>query len=632
MRGTALCAAIEARNYDITKLLLDAGCDVNACDFDGEPPILLAIRKALPVFHKKASASHAFQLSAVETGSFSLVDLIVNHEKCNLNKMDPITKQTALHLSVREKLESLVVMLMTSQSSIPCDVRIKNGQGETALHLAASTGNTGLLEALLQSDSCLGDVFTGLQTFRGYPYNTAGLTALHVTCKHGQLASLKLLVERLRSLSALNYSSDGALDGASKRDNDVLAQNINALTLYERQTCLHLAAREGRVQVVRYLVQNQIDVDVKDAMGNSPLFLFLVSEANWNLADYSVPELLLRHGANPNITLCVRNSRHVSRTLDVAPLMLAAMQDNLELARVLIQHGADVNMTDNSGNTALYHALRQSSAKVASYLFKDCAHTNVNIENVDGETCLIALASFKGDADLMQQLVGAIFDKGGDMAVDRAGRTVLHEAFDNENHLLMDAVLERIGKSYANRICLVNNLLTMEEMLVEAVKCGCLLIVRVLLSHNVDIDTKNCEQYKLVSCLTVSLQAHEIKVAKYLIGNGCSLYNNVIDVRVGYATTLLLKGRNTYRFQSESDDCDSSDDISDDSDQGDKIDAFIDELVPLFKDAFRIPRSLKLMCLCCIRKRLIANEVSFSKVHLLPLPLKLQNSIRYRLR
>ncbi|KAH3771839.1 hypothetical protein DPMN_173168 [Dreissena polymorpha] len=225
------------------------------------------------------------------------------------------------------------------------------------------------------------------------------------------------------------------------------------------------------------------------------------------------------------------------------------MQDNIELARVLIQHGADVNMTDNSGNTAVYHALRQGSAKVAFYLLKDCAHTNVNIENDDGKTCLEALISYKGDADMMQQFVDAIFDKGGDMVVGRAGRTVLHEAFDNANHLLMDAVLERIGKSDANDICLVNNLLTMEQMLVEAVKCGWLPIVRVLLSHGVDIDTKHCTQYKLLSCLTVSLQAKEIKVAKYLIENGCSLKNNVIDVRVGYATSSLLKGWNPYIFQ-----------------------------------------------------------------------------------
>ncbi|KAH3771888.1 hypothetical protein DPMN_173217 [Dreissena polymorpha] len=523
MRGTALCAAIEAQNYDITKLLLDAGCDVNAHDFDGEPPIFLAIRKALPVFHKKANASPALQLNAVETGSVSLVDLIVNHEKCNLNKVDPITKQTALHLSVSEKLETLVVMLMTSQSSIPCDVGIKNGEGETALHLAASTGNTGLLEALLQSDSCLSDVFTGcLQSFRCYPYNTAGLTALHVTCKHGQLASLKLLVERLKSLSAPNSSLDGALNGVSKRDNDVLAQNLNVSTRYERKTCLHLAAREGHVQIVGYLMQYQVDVDRCDAMGNSPLFLFLVSEAQWICADNSIPELLMRHGANPNK----------------------------------------------------------------------------------------ALLSFRGDAVLMQQFVGAIFDKGGDLVVERACKTVLHESFHNKNLLLMNAVLERIGIYDANRVCKDTNVLTMEDMFVEAVQCGWLPMVRVLLSHGVDIDTKKDETYRLVSCLKVALRARKTHVAKYLVDNGCSLeLEKVVDIGVDMAA--LFSRRHHHKVLGR---------VS-------QVSHFSGGML---KMDCQIPRSLKLLCLCCIRKRLIANEVPFSKVHLLPLPLQLQKSIRYR--
>ncbi|KAH3771836.1 hypothetical protein DPMN_173165 [Dreissena polymorpha] len=598
-RPEALCAAIKTGNYGLAKQFIDAGWDVNRCTLAGSPPLFLALLKELPVFHKKVNASHAKQLDAVETGSESLFDLIVNHPNCDLNEVDPITKQTALHFSVSEQLESLVVMLMKSKSSTPCDVGIKNRQGQTALHLAVSKANTSIVEVLLQNDSCLSDVFTGLQTCRGYPYNTDGWTALHLACKRGNLAILRLLVERLRNLPTQKNSSDEN----SNRENNVFTHNLNALTRYTHETCLHLAAIEGHIQIMNYLVECQADVDVKDASGNTPLILFLVSDYQWDRADNSVPSMLLRHGANPNTTTSFMVHRDdICRSSKVTPLMLAAMheQDNIELARVLIQHGADVNMTDSNGNTAVYYALCQKSAKVASYLLRDCSHTDFNIENIGRDSCVFYIANnYHDDADLMQQYVGAIFDRCGELAVSRFVGTALEKAFYLENHLLMDAVLERIGIYDANSIRTYWDDWDVEDLLVRAADSGFLPMVRILLSHGVDIDTRVSVfvNYELSSCLEVSLSAHKNLVAKYLIDNGCSLELDSVTIAI--------------------DDSDNSDAIS-------------KEVCALLKEASQTPRSLELMCLCCLRKRLIANKVPFSKVHLLPLPPQLQNSIRYR--
>lgn len=84
MRGTALCAAIEARNCDIANLLIEAGCDVNARDFDGEPPLLLALRKEKPL------------ALSLRKAALDIAKILISNKKCNVNKVDPLTKKSAI--------------------------------------------------------------------------------------------------------------------------------------------------------------------------------------------------------------------------------------------------------------------------------------------------------------------------------------------------------------------------------------------------------------------------------------------------------------------------------------------------------------------------------------------------------
>ncbi len=72
--------------------------------------------------------------------------------------------------------------------------------------------------------------------------------------------------------------------------------------------------------------------------------------------------MLLNAGADPNI--CARDMHY--------PIHGGAGHDNLDIAKVLIEHGADVNVTDQLGETPLTVAknnpemkalLRQAGAK-----------------------------------------------------------------------------------------------------------------------------------------------------------------------------------------------------------------------------------------------------------------------------
>ena len=52
----------------------------------------------------------------------------------------------------------------------------------------------------------------------------------------------------------------------------------------------------------------------------------------------------------------------------ITPLMMAALRGNLEVVKVLLAAGADVNMKDHKGKTAVDYALLRRNYDVAEYL------------------------------------------------------------------------------------------------------------------------------------------------------------------------------------------------------------------------------------------------------------------------
>jgi ankyrin repeat protein len=69
-----------------------------------------------------------------------------------------------------------------------------------------------------------------------------------------------------------------------------------------------------------------------------------------------------------------------------APLLYAALKDYAGTAKVLLQHGADPNIADNSGGTTLPFAASSGSRKVVKLLLAHGA--KINVKDVEGKTPL----------------------------------------------------------------------------------------------------------------------------------------------------------------------------------------------------------------------------------------------------
>lgn len=125
--------------------------------------------------------------------------------------------------------------------------------------------------------------------------------------------------------------------------------NPNVKNMHGR-TALHQAASQGAVKVMELLLANRADVNAATNDGYTPLH-GAVSYGN-NVARRSAVEVLIKSGANVN----ARTSRDGE-----TPFHKAISRGDIEIVKLLLDYGADVNAVSKFGVTSLYFA-RNSEA------------------------------------------------------------------------------------------------------------------------------------------------------------------------------------------------------------------------------------------------------------------------------
>jgi glutaminase len=63
---------------------------------------------------------------------------------------------------------------------------------------------------------------------------------------------------------------------------------------YDGRTALSIAASEGHLEAVKYLLGNNADIKIKDARGNDPLDE-AIREGRLSVADYIINEALVKN-------------------------------------------------------------------------------------------------------------------------------------------------------------------------------------------------------------------------------------------------------------------------------------------------------------------------------------------------
>ncbi|SFJ75093.1 ankyrin repeat domain-containing protein [Thermoflavimicrobium dichotomicum] len=210
-------------------------------------------------------------------------------------------------------------------------------------------------------------------------------------CKEGNPAELQVFLQSNPELVKTSFvNGNTLLHYAGNREIAALLIELGAdldCTNDFAETPLITAVWDERIDVVKFLLEQGVDVNHQDRDGNSALHvaaalgsekmakLLLSAGADVHLQNedeitplidavknnqISVVPLLLEHGANPNI----------APFHDEPPLHIATRTDNREMIELLLKHGADPNFRDSSGETALHYAARYENKELISILLK----------------------------------------------------------------------------------------------------------------------------------------------------------------------------------------------------------------------------------------------------------------------
>ena len=262
------------------------------------------------------------------------------------------------------------------------DFSTVNNQGQTPFHYACQEGSIDIIQYLIKEcavdisttdkeentplikaamNGCLKVIeFLIKQGCDPKQRNTYGNTPLHIAASNGHLSTVKYFGKIL---------------------NCDLSNTINNRS----QNCLHIACIRGRINIVQYLVEEcSVDINKQDKEGSTPISL-AAQEGHLTVVEY-----LIKKRCDP----LQRND------IGCTPADVAVAGGHLSVVKYFREKNlCDFNSANHLGLTALHVASLEGKLDTVKYLVKECA-VNINSTVIlDSAKVAMVVCSFLKDAD-----------------------------------------------------------------------------------------------------------------------------------------------------------------------------------------------------------------------------------------
>ena len=363
--ATPLWLAAMNGSAGMVKLLLEAGADPNLSLKMGETPLMTASR----------------------TGSLDAVALMLA-AGADINKAELERGQTALMWATAQSHADVVQLLVEKGANI-------NARSKVWYQLENTAGNT--------------NPSGNFQMAHG------GSSAIMFAARVGDIATTEVLLKGGANINDTAASGVSVLVQAAHSGHEELAlflleQDADPNAIEAGYTALHAAVLRSEVELVKALLEKGAHFDTAVIHGSpgrrfsadySIRSQLIGRDAFWMAAKYGEVEifkLLLTAGADPfevddggvttlqvamgnsGSSLDWRRDRIGNEALDLTD----EERRTLELAKILIAEGVDVNARDDRGRAAIHHAVLKNFPSVVEYLAMHGA--DINLPNDQGLT------------------------------------------------------------------------------------------------------------------------------------------------------------------------------------------------------------------------------------------------------
>ncbi|XP_050307400.1 uncharacterized protein LOC126744096 [Anthonomus grandis grandis] len=299
-----------------------------------------------------------------------------------------------------------------------CDADTRDCSDNTALIIAAEAGRIDSVGVLL---SHAADVNAK---------NFVSRTALQHAILHGHENIAKLLIDSGANvedldgygLSALAYS----ITYSSENTVNHLLQYVHVDTICSdnNSTALHVAAENGREDILILLIQKGADVNAINNHGSTALEL-AISKDHKNIAT----KLL-------NLKDIDFNTKNINQH---DALYLAAENNMTEIVEILLRNGAQIESFDKNNRTALHTSAENGCITVVELLLDK--HANLYATDVSGNTAL-HLAIYSNQKRVVELLLKRTNDSAFINAININCYTPLHISANYGQHNLVELLID----------------------------------------------------------------------------------------------------------------------------------------------------------------------------------------------
>ena len=408
-KNPILPESARAGDLEIVKVLIKHGAELNATDSEDQSALQKASMKGdkalvaylldrgADVYHEDCNGCTS-TIHAAHLGFAGIVQLLINggadleHHASN--------GWTPLH-SCHSHAETTHFLLKNG-----ADVNSVTKLGATPLFLAACSGVYDVVKALLSYSP---DLEIALAD---------GATALIGGIRSGNAEVVRLLLEAGANINHQSERNRFSLQFAVERNMvdvlRVLMEYSPKLDLVDDDgdTALHCINSDTPIEVVKILVNAGVDVNFRNRNRDTP-----ICKAVWS----NIPETLFY--------LAKKAKLDIVGGIHGGPLHIACYRSDLRLVKILVEAGADVNLTDPVAGTPLQIACRslesseQKQDTVILYLIDEA---KVDIDIVGGlHGCAINAACGRSSVEVVRLML----EKGTSIDVkDDMGRMAIHFA------------------------------------------------------------------------------------------------------------------------------------------------------------------------------------------------------------